>query len=67
MTTTTSAVRAEMTVNEIIAAFPASVSVFRAWGIDACCGGALPLDIVAERHGHDLSRLLDELNRATEA
>ena len=49
------------TVNEIIAGHPTTVSVFDAWGVDSCCGGHLPLAIVAEKHGFDLEKLLAEL------
>ena len=56
-------VDAAMTVNEIIARFPATVAVFNARGIDACCGGAVPLAEAAERDGADLDVLLVELAR----
>jgi iron-sulfur cluster repair protein YtfE (RIC family) len=56
-----------MPVNEIIAAHPATVAVFHDWGIDACCGGSLPLGTVAQKHGLDLERLLDELNGVARA
>jgi len=53
-----------MTVNEIIARSPATVAVFNAWGIDACCGGAVPLAEAAERDGADLDGLLAALRAA---
>ena len=59
------AIDATMTVNDVVAAAPATVAVFNAWNIDACCGGAKTLATVAERHGFDLARLLAELNAAT--
>ena len=52
---------ATMTVNEVIAAVPATVAVFQTWGIDACCGGAKTLETVARSHGFDLERLLGDL------
>ena len=45
------------TVNDILAAHPAAVSVFNAFGIDACCGGDAPLDEAARRDGADLTAL----------
>lgn len=52
-----------MTVNQIIAAVPATAAVFDAWGVDSCCGGHLPLATVADKHGFDLEELLGELRR----
>jgi regulator of cell morphogenesis and NO signaling len=52
------------TVNDVIARFPATVSVFNAFGIDACCGGAVYVDEAARRDGADLTRLLDALRSA---
>jgi iron-sulfur cluster repair protein YtfE (RIC family) len=36
-------ISAGLTVNEAIRRYPATVAVFNAFGIDACCGGAAPL------------------------
>jgi iron-sulfur cluster repair protein YtfE (RIC family) len=52
-------------VNAIVARWPATVSVFKTYGIDACCGGALPLQVVAERHRLDLADLVTDLARAS--
>lgn len=49
------------TVNDVIAERPATVAVFHRHGIDACCGGDLPVGEAAERHGIDPSELLAEL------
>lgn len=49
------------TVNEILAQCPAAVSVFNAFGIDACCGGDAPLDEAARRDGVDLNTLVAAL------
>ena len=59
----TAAALAGMTVNEVIRQFPASLEVFNAWGIDACCGGATAVRTVAERHGFDTASLLADLER----
>ena len=49
------------TVNELLLAVPATVEVFNAFGIDACCGGAVPLDEAAARDGAPVEALLDAL------
>jgi regulator of cell morphogenesis and NO signaling len=57
-------VTAQMTVNEIITQHPATVAVFSRHGIDACCGGGLPLAEVARKHRLDFIALLTELEHA---
>ena len=52
------------TVNAVITRYPATVAVFKAYGIDACCGGALPLQEVASRHHLELAGLVADLARA---
>ena len=49
------------TVNETIQRFPATVAVFKQFGIDACCGGALQVRDAAQRHGLDPDALLTAL------
>jgi iron-sulfur cluster repair protein YtfE (RIC family) len=49
------------TVNELLLAVPATVEVFNAFGIDACCGGAVPVAEAAARDGAPLEALLDAL------
>lgn len=55
------------TINEIVRQFPETVAIFRRVGVDACCGGALPLGEVTRRHGLDGEALLDELRSAAVA
>jgi regulator of cell morphogenesis and NO signaling len=55
------------TVNEILAQHPATVSVFNAFGIDACCGGDAELAEAASRDGADLNALLAALESAARA
>lgn len=43
----------QMSVNETIRRFPATVEVFNRYGIDACCGGAAPVAEAAVRDGAD--------------
>lgn len=50
-----------LTVNEVIRAVPESVEVFNRFGIDACCGGALPIREAAARDGADPEELLAAL------
>jgi DNA-binding MarR family transcriptional regulator len=49
------------TVNEVLLRHPELAPVFNAYSIDTCCGGAVPLDSVARRHGIDLEALLTAL------
>ena len=53
-----------MSVNEILARYPATIPVFNVFGIDACCGGAASLEDAASRDGADLASLLGALERA---
>jgi len=55
------------TVNDVLLRHPSSVSVFARFGIDACCGGAHPLEEVARRHRLDAAALLAALREAAEA
>lgn len=52
------------TVHEAIQSLPGAFELFRRHGIDACCGGDLPVAEAARRHGIDLATLLAELERA---
>lgn len=51
-------------VQEIVARYPATAAVFRAYGLDACCGGAHSIELAARAHGVALDLLLEELERA---
>jgi iron-sulfur cluster repair protein YtfE (RIC family) len=53
----------QMTVNEMIRRFPATVDIFKRFGIDACCGGAAAVADAAVRHGADPVALRTELLR----
>ena len=55
------------TVHDAVAAIPGAQGVFERHGIDACCGGGLPLAEAAEAHDVELGRLLDALEAAREA
>lgn len=49
------------TVNEVLLSHPETTSVFNKFCIDACCGGSVSLESVAQRHGIDLTSLLSAL------
>lgn len=53
----------QMTVNEAIRRFPATVEIFNRYGIDACCGGSAPVAEAAVRDGADPVALQTELLR----
>ena len=53
---------AETTVNDLIRAVPATVDAFNRFGIDACCGGAVPIAEAADRDGADVNALLAALD-----
>ena len=55
---------AELTVNEAIRRSPRTVAAFNRFGIDACCGGAVPIPVAAARDGADLPALLVALDKA---
>jgi iron-sulfur cluster repair protein YtfE (RIC family) len=54
----------EMTINEAIRERPETVAVFHQLGLDACCGGSLPIAVAAERHGLDAEEVLRLLGAA---
>ena len=53
-----------LTINEIVALHPATISVFNRFGMDTCCGGAVRVDEAARRDGVDLETLQTALNEA---
>lgn len=55
-----------LSVNEIVRRWPATMGVMNDFGIDACCGGADPLEEAAVRDGAELNALLEALHRAIE-
>ena len=56
-----------LTVNEIIRQRPETVEVFNRYGIDACCGGAVPVAQAAARDGADPADVLRDLDDAIKA
>lgn len=55
-------ISAERYVNEVIGTHPETVEVFNSFGIDACCGGSVPIGEAAPRDGADPDELLAALN-----
>ena len=55
-----------MTVSRTIRLFPATVSVFSAFGIDAAVGGEVSIESAARRDGADPIALIGALNRLAE-
>lgn len=53
----------DMTFNEIIARWPLSVAVFQKFGMDSCCGGSHPVQMMCEKKGIDLKALMLELKK----
>lgn len=51
----------DLTVNETIQRFPATLTVFKSFGIHTCCGGAEPVAAAAVRDGADPAALLQAL------
>jgi regulator of cell morphogenesis and NO signaling len=59
---TTKSITGEMTINEAIKERPETVATFHRLGLDACCGGGLPIRVAAERHALDPEEVLRALN-----
>lgn len=57
-TTPPAAIDGDTTINEAILRRPESVQVFQRFGLDACCGGGLPIAEAARRHGLDPEEVL---------
>ena len=53
-------------LNLIVAHFPQTLPVLQRFGLDTCCGGALPLHTAAQHHGLDLAELLAALSAEIE-
>ncbi len=51
-------------LNELIEHAPRLLPVLHRFGLDACCGGALPLEEAARRHGLVVTDLLGALDEA---
>jgi regulator of cell morphogenesis and NO signaling len=57
-------ISARMSVNQTVSLYPATITIFAHAGIDTCCGGSLPIEEAAKRHGIELRALLSSLETA---
>ena len=62
---TTMTIDRSSTVNEVIAAYPDTIAVFNAFGVDLCCGGDDTLEEAAMHSQVDADGLLASLGAAT--
>jgi len=53
-----------MSINDVIKSYPATLPVFNTFGIDSCCGGARTLARAARESGVDLEAMVKALNEA---
>lgn len=65
--TTMDKIPESLSVNDAIRLYPETIAVFNDFGIDACCGGAVPIAEAARRDGADLDELLAALAAVLEA
>lgn len=61
---TTPRIDASLSINDVLLAHPATIAVFNAFGVDACCGGAQTVRDAASQDGIDLAQLLAALEGA---
>jgi regulator of cell morphogenesis and NO signaling len=57
-------VTADMTINEVVQKYSASMKVFNQHNVDSCCGGAQTLKAAAALSGANLDKLLADINAA---
>ncbi len=55
-----------MTINEIVARYPATIAVFNRFGMDTCCGGGVSVGQAAYRDGIDVDLVLTALREAVD-
>lgn len=51
-------------INDVLLQYPATIAVFNAYGVDACCGGAQSVRDAAAQDGLDLEALVAALDVA---
>ncbi len=60
----TPTITSEMTVNQVLEQYPATLPVFNRYRVDACCGGGAPLAVAAAAAGVPVEELLAALQAA---
>ena len=64
LATLNAAIDADAPLNAIVARYPQTLPVLQRFGLDICCGGALPLRIAAQHHDLQLEDILQALHVA---
>ncbi len=54
----------EMTINDVIRRYPATIKVFNDFKVDSCCGGGASIETTARQDGVDVEPLIRALNAA---
>ena len=54
----------ELSVNEVMKRYPATMEIFNRFGIDTCCGGNASVTEAARRDAVDLDSLLEAIRDA---
>jgi iron-sulfur cluster repair protein YtfE (RIC family) len=55
-----------LTINEIVARYPATIPVFNRFGMDTCCGGGVSVYDAARRDGIDVEAVLVALREVVD-
>jgi regulator of cell morphogenesis and NO signaling len=56
-----------LTINELVASHPETISVFNRFGFDTCCGGGVRIDEAAQRDGVDVNDVIAAVNEVLAA
>jgi iron-sulfur cluster repair protein YtfE (RIC family) len=64
LATLNASIDADVPLNAIVARYPQTLPVLQRFGLDTCCGGALPLRIAAKHHDLQLEDILRALHVA---
>lgn len=59
-------IRVSDTLNDIVGRYPQTLPLLQRYGLDTCCGGALPLDVAAQHHGLATDEVLAALQAEVE-
>lgn len=53
----------DMIINDVIKKYPKTITVFRNYKVDSCCGGGFSIEKTAGMGGIDMDSLLKALNK----